>query len=157
MHARGIAWTNPGAHAIDNLEASRLVLKHAQLEIGRVSVIGKAHRVPFDVKLPVRRGAGNQGEDAAPVGPRRATAQTDVRLEVMPERKNREVMCSPRQADRTKGRISGHKLRVAVRGQIDAGVAVPIQREREWQNNRRYAVVAVVTGVGYTRHDGIGP
>ena len=85
MHTGGVGGGYVCARTIDEVKAlAGIVLIQAHFEIGRVRIVGKAHRVPLDVKDPIGRSAGNRGEDTAAVGPCAAPAETDVGAHIMP-------------------------------------------------------------------------
>jgi hypothetical protein len=101
-------------------------------------------RPPLDVEDAVGRTAAYRGEYAKP-----AVDQ----IQVVPIREDRVVVSSPRQADVSKGRIGGRKLRVAVRRQINAGKALVVQRVREWQGDGGHRIISVIADVCRARHD----
>jgi hypothetical protein len=120
--------------AVDDLaDLTRIVLANAQLEIAPRGVVTKEHCAPFDVEDPVGRSARYRCENAAgPTRIARATAQARVSAQILEQRMNGKVMRSPRNAHSDKRAIAGHKLRIAVGGQIYAaiGVAIKVKRKR---------------------------
>src|SRR5207247_1385171 len=111
-----------GHCAVDDIEAS-LSLVQSQFEVSAGSP-REILRPPLNVKDAVGRSATYRCEYAEP-----AVDQ----IQVVPIWEDGVVVGGPRQADVSEGRIGGHKLRIAVGRQIDAGEALVVQGEREWQ------------------------
>ena len=68
-------------------------------------------------------------------------------------------MAAPRQALVGEGRIGGHKLRIAVGRQVNAGEGLVVQGEREGQRDggdRIIPVIAYIHGAGHDRTGDLG-
>ena len=135
-----------GQRAVDNIEAS-LSLVQPQLEAGTAAP-REVLRPPLDVEDAVGSSATYRGEYAKP-----AVDQ----IQVVPVRVDRVVVGEPRQALVAKGRIGRHELSIAVGRQIDAGEALVVQGEGEWQRDGGDRVIAVIADVHRAWHDACRP
>ena len=117
--------------AIDDFETlTRIVLGNPQLEIAPRGTITKEDRAPFDIEDPVRRSPRHRSVNAA--APSRVTGAARahrIGAQILEQRMNSEIMRRPRNAHSNKRAIAGYKLCCAIRGQIHAAIAVPIQLE----------------------------
>jgi hypothetical protein len=101
--------------AVDHVKAT-LSLVQPQLEVGSATP-REILRTPFNVEDAIGSGATDRCKYSKP-----AVDQ----IQVVPIRVDRVIVAGPRQADVSKGRIRGRKLRVAVGRQINAGKALVV-------------------------------
>ncbi|PYI49431.1 MAG: hypothetical protein DMF11_01065 [Verrucomicrobia bacterium] len=74
LHAAVFRATIVGSHPIEDVKEAALALIEDHFKVGRATSV-KISRAPFNVKLPVGRGAGDRGEDAAAAGESRAVGR----------------------------------------------------------------------------------
>src|SRR5947208_9268540 len=146
------------SRTVNGVKDARVVLVERYLKVSRGRVIEKVHCVPLDVKGAVRRSASSGGENAAPVCPGGAAAQTDIGLQVVLIRQNGHVPKRIRQGETAMGerRLIADKVQRAIGADVGSGKALPIHAHGEWERNGRRAIVAMVACVGDAGHDRIG-
>src|SRR5262249_42973678 len=128
--------------AVDDIEAS-LSFVQSQLKVGSTTP-REVLRPPLNVEDAVGSSAAYRGENSEP-----AIDQ----IQVIPVWHDAVVVREPRQAAVAEGRIRRRKLRVAVGRQINAGKALVVQGEGEWQRDGDHSIIPVIAGVRRARHD----
>jgi hypothetical protein len=130
LDSRGCAGVALIHRAVDHIEAW-LSLIQPQLVVGMLAGVAEIDGAPFDVEDTIRRTARDRGENAACSIGKNGAAGVRIRALVVPVWEDRVVVGEPRQANVSKGCISGRKLGIAVRRQVDARERHVIERVRE--------------------------
>ena len=152
LHTAGRRCVTVGQGTIDHVKAC-LPLIQPQFEIGRLRIVEEVHSVPFDVKDTVWRSARDRHEDATPVCPGRAAAQTYVGAQIIPIREDGVAVACARQASVGEDRGIATELQCTVGVHIRSRVGLIVERIRERQRDGGHAVVAMIADVGRAWHD----
>jgi hypothetical protein len=131
------------AHCAVNHVKACLSLVQPQLEAGTAAP-REVLRTPLDVEDTVGSSATYRREYTKP---------TINQIQVIPVWEDRVIVGAPRQALVGEGRIGGHKLRIAVRRQIDVCEGLVVQRVREGQRDGGHRIIPVIADVGGAWHD----
>ena len=140
---------------IENVKEAAYALVEADFKVG-CAASDRISCPPFNVKLPIRRGARDRGEYAAATGKIRAIRRYLIGAQIALKRKNSPVPTRIRQEQTALGRIkrSACKVQCAIIGDVGSRKGEPVNGDREWERNRGGAIIAMVARVGGTGDDG---
>ena len=141
-----------GSQRIGDIKEALAGLIEAYLKVG-CAAQAKVRRAPFNVKPPVGRSTCGRGENAAPAAENR-TVRLCIGAEVALIRQNNPLQNRIGQGT-CSALITGiaHKLQIAIGADKPAGIGGPVKTDREWKQNTRGAIIAMVASVGNPRLD----
>jgi len=140
---------------VDDVEAT-LSLVQPQLKVGRLGAVAQICCAPFNVKDTIWRTTSYRGEDTAGTTRETRAASLRIGLQVVPIGHDGIIVRNPRETKISPGCIRGRELRVAVGRQINAGKALVVQGEREWQRHGGDCIICVIADVRCARDDTAG-
>ena len=134
LHSAGLIKAVVGSCAIDDVKACFALMEH-HFKVGCRSGVGEVHRAPFNVKLPVRRGARDRGENAAVSARETGTSWISISPEVILIRENRPAPERVRQHLTPMGErsLTAYEVHAAVRAELRRVERLPVNAHREWE------------------------
>ena len=146
LHSRCGAGVALLHRTVDHIEAA-LPFVQPQLKVGRLGAVAQICCAPFNVEDTIWRTARYRGEDTAGTTRETRAASLRIGLQVVPIGHDGIIVRNPRKTKISPGCIGGRELRVAVGRQINAGKALVVQGEGEWQRHGGNCIICVIADI----------